>query len=322
MTGIEYLLEHLEDWKLFYDDVTEDMIQENVDKAVDTAQERPSRTRQRPARLDDCEVDLPSQRSQVRELPERIPDEYNRPGKPVSVSKATEIGGDHRSYLRLCITNAWQKLNEYYVKLGESPLFSAAVILHPGLGIRYLEINWATKEQLVWVRDAKTGLSRYFDRWYRRDTPQGTYEQPVVKGAMTMVTAGKRHEVSEFRQWVKSRTNRAAATGSELDRYLRMETQETDDPVNWWMAHQGSFPVLSQLALDVFAIPAMATDCERSFSLAKLSLTSQRLSMRPRTLEALQCLKNWTKHGAVKLGSGSWCHGVRDDGVGEMSGSE
>lgn len=58
-----------------------------------------------------------------------------------------------------------------------------------------------------------------------------------------------------------------------------VEPQETDDPVDWWIAHQGSFPVLSRLVLDIFAIPAMATDCERCFSLARLSLTSQRLSM-------------------------------------------
>jgi hypothetical protein len=56
------------------------------------------------------------------------------------------------------------------------------------------------------------------------------------------------------------------------------------------------------LALDILAISAMATDCERSFSLAKLTLTTQRLSMTTGTLEKLQCLKNWVRHGAVKLG--------------------
>jgi hypothetical protein len=55
--------------------------------------------------------------------------------------------------------------------------------------------------------------------------------------------------------------------------------------------------------LDILAIPAMATDCERSFSLAKLTLTTQRLSMTTETLEKLQCLKNWVRHGAVKLGA-------------------
>ena len=46
---------------------------------------------------------------------------------------------DSQAYLRVSITNAWQKLNEYYIKLGESPLFSAAVILHPSLSLRWLE---------------------------------------------------------------------------------------------------------------------------------------------------------------------------------------
>jgi hypothetical protein len=55
--------------------------------------------------------------------------------------------------------------------------------------------------------------------------------------------------------------------------------------------------------LDILAIQAMATDCERSFSLAKLTLETQRLSMTTETLEKLQCLKNWVRHGAVKRGA-------------------
>ncbi|KFA68637.1 hypothetical protein S40285_09684, partial [Stachybotrys chlorohalonatus IBT 40285] len=30
----------------------------------------------------------------------------------------------------------------------------------------YLEANWATEEQLIWVRDAKMSLSDYLNRWY------------------------------------------------------------------------------------------------------------------------------------------------------------
>jgi hypothetical protein len=48
---------------------------------------------------------------------------------------------------------------------------------------------------------------------------------------------------------------------------------------------QGFVSFTEQLALDVFAIPAMASDCERQFSLAKLTLTSQRLSIGADTLE-------------------------------------
>jgi hypothetical protein len=38
------------------------------------------------------------------------------------------------------------------------------------------------------------------------------------------------------------------------------------------LAHQGPFPALSQLALDILVIPVMATDCERSFNLSKFDL--------------------------------------------------
>jgi hypothetical protein len=106
-----------------------------------------------------------------------------------------------------------------------------------------------------------------------------------------------------FKQWVKSRTAKTRVMGSGLERYLRLEPQETEDLIEWWMAHRGHFPMVSQLAVDILAIPAMATDCERSFCLAKLTVTTQRLLMTTETLEKLQCLKNWVRHGAVKLGA-------------------
>jgi hypothetical protein len=106
---------------------------------------------------------------------------------------------------------------------------------------------------------------------------------------------------------VKSRTAKTTAMGSELERYLQLEPQETEDPIEWWMAHQGHFPMVSQLALDIIAIPAMATDCERSFSLAKLTATSQRAFDDDEIVEKLSCLKNWVRHGAAKLrGDSKW----------------
>uniref|UniRef100_A0A0D2XTH9 HAT C-terminal dimerisation domain-containing protein n=1 Tax=Fusarium oxysporum (strain Fo5176) TaxID=660025 RepID=A0A0D2XTH9_FUSOF len=192
---------------------------------------------------------------------------------------------------------AWQKLNEYYTKLGDSPLFAASIILHPSLGMNYLEVNWASEEQLVWVRDAKIGLSDYLDRWYHCNRPVDEQQKMIMDTSTSLSVPRTTTEVSVFKQWIKSRTAKTTVMGSELERYLRLEPQETEDPIEWWMAHQGQFPMISQLALDILAIPAMATDCERSFSLAKLTLTTQRLSMTTETLEKLQCLKNWVRHG-------------------------
>ncbi|KAF5261576.1 hypothetical protein FOXYS1_7734 [Fusarium oxysporum] len=196
-----------------------------------------------------------------------------------------------------------RKLFHHVVPDDASPLFAASIILHPSLGMSYLEVNWASEEQLVWVRDAKIGLSDYLDRWYRCSRPVDEQQKAIVETVTFPIVPRKTSEASVFRQWVKSRTAKTTAMGSELERYLRLEPQETEDPIEWWMGRRGQFPMISQLALDILAIPAMATDCERSFSLAKLTLTSQRLSMTTETLEKLQCLKNWVRHGAVKLGA-------------------
>uniref|UniRef100_A0A0D2YEW7 HAT C-terminal dimerisation domain-containing protein n=1 Tax=Fusarium oxysporum (strain Fo5176) TaxID=660025 RepID=A0A0D2YEW7_FUSOF len=304
MTGMEYLLEHLEDRKLFHHAVPDEAGGQDTNSQAELARGRPDRNRQLPARFRDCETDIHPRKSRQGPLSDRGSRQCDDgSGKPSGSLGIDDMGKDHRHYLRLSIMTAWQKLNEYYTKLGDSPLFAASIILHPSLGMNYLEVNWASEEQLVWVRDAKIGLSDYLDRWYHCNRPVDEQQKMIMDTSTSLSVPRTTTEVSVFKQWIKSRTAKTTVMGSELERYLRLEPQETEDPIEWWMAHQGQFPMISQLALDILAIPAMATDCERSFSLAKLTLTTQRLSMTTETLEKLQCLKNWVRHGAVKLGA-------------------
>ncbi|KAG7000867.1 putative AC transposase [Fusarium oxysporum f. sp. conglutinans] len=149
------------------------------------------------------------------------------------------------------INNGWKKLNEYYDKLGESPLFAAAIILHPRFGISWLEATWVSEEQLAWVRDAKAGIKDYFTRWY--DANQGLCEETTKYDAAPR-TMGQ--EDDQYTQWINSKTKKAFATSGsvgELERYLRLEPQDTHDAIQWWRDHRASFPSLSSFALDVFA---------------------------------------------------------------------
>ncbi|ODA78128.1 hypothetical protein RJ55_06731 [Drechmeria coniospora] len=310
LVGMEYLLEHFEDWKGFYNEVTTETIREtNLDDVEPIGlrefESRPTRARRRPARFDD-EIYMVQQQTQttrftVAALPEHFRTEYDVLDKPPSheISQKSSLPADHRAYIRASINNGWKKLDEYYNKLGESPLFAAAVILHPRFGISWLEATWVTEEQLAWVRDAKAGMKDYFARWYQTN-------QQNDKEQSKPASMGTGKEDDHYTQWINSRTKKAFATSgsvSELDKYLRLEPQDTQEPIQWWRDHKHAFPALSSFALDVFAIPAMATDCERQSSLAKLTLTSQRLAMGADTLERVHCLKNWVRHGGVKLGS-------------------
>lgn len=102
---------------------------------------------------------------------------------------------------------------------------------------------------------------------------------------------------------MKSHEPRESDLGSELQAYYRLKPQPDCDPVKWWADRRAEFPRLSRFALDLLAIPAMSADCERAFSLAKLTVTSQRHSLQGSTIEKIQLLKNWIAAGVIRLGN-------------------
>ncbi|RKK71252.1 hypothetical protein BFJ71_g17599 [Fusarium oxysporum] len=166
LIGMEYLLEHFEDWKVFYSEVAAETVGEtHLDAAERIAtvlanfrerNSRPSRVRRLPARFDEDEVYALPQRSRPTKfiesaLPLHSRAEYSTAEKRSAseTSQKSTLPADHRAYIRAPINNEWKKLNEYYDKLGESPLFAAAIILHPRFGISWLEATWVSEEQLA-----------------------------------------------------------------------------------------------------------------------------------------------------------------------------
>jgi hypothetical protein len=171
-------------------------------------------------------------------LPPHVREEFSL-GPPGVAAPLNVLSGDSRGYLRLSITNAWQKLNEYYTKLGESPLFAAAVILHPGRSLRWLESRWNMGDQLAWLRDAKEGLEGYWTAWYR---DQASSESPRPESRPQKLRAER--EDGEYGQWLGTdliRLRNGASDATELERYLRLELPiEIDNPITWWMDRRSS----------------------------------------------------------------------------------
>lgn len=106
-----------------------------------------------------------------------------------------------------------------------------------------------------------------------------------------------------FNDWADTEEGPFGDMMNELEQYLEMRPDKrVKDPIAWWVERKQTFPRLSRLALDLLAIPAMADHCERQFSLAKLSVSTQRCRLQARTLEFLQLLRSWIKQGGIVLG--------------------
>ncbi len=58
-----------------------------------------------------------------------------------------EIVTTARKVIKISLNNYCDKFNKYYRKYDETPVYVVAVVLYPGLKLRYFELIWAEVHQ-------------------------------------------------------------------------------------------------------------------------------------------------------------------------------
>jgi hAT family C-terminal dimerisation region len=69
------------------------------------------------------------------------------------------------------------------------------------------------------------------------------------------------------------------------------------NPIRHWDGQAFGSPSLSQMALDLLSIPAIAAECERVFSSSKILISDHRNSLSDDIIEANECVRHWVKKG-------------------------
>ena len=54
---------------------------------------------------------------------------------------------------------------------------------------------------------------------------------------------------------------RVSENGQELEQYLAIPAEDTDDPLLWWAERRALYPRLSRMALDYLSIPGKPPHC-------------------------------------------------------------
>jgi hypothetical protein len=214
----------------------------------------------------------------------------------------------------VAIEGAWSKANEYYSKLDDTPLYTAAVILDPRLKFEYMKGQWdetAAEVQLSKVR-------RIRERDYRtQHTPLAIFSSPSTSFSSSQerrpladLNSNKRSQTDpdgdqhsrKRAKYVNAdellkqnrRLSLPTRVGDELTLYLtgELETDEDPLPFQYWLRPQikAKYPSLSRLAIDVLSVPAMSSEAERVFSATGFVLNSRRRQLKEVTSEALYAL--------------------------------
>ena len=83
----------------------------------------------------------------------------------------TTLSAASRQHLQECVNNSWAKLTSYYEKTDLSPVYAAAVWLHPAQGWNYIDDKWRDKRE--WIRDTKRKVEDFYqDEWKDRHPNQ------------------------------------------------------------------------------------------------------------------------------------------------------
>lgn len=211
----------------------------------------------------------------------------------------------------------WSKLEKYYTKLVECPVYYAAIALHPALRLQWFNEAWAHRPE--WVLEARSIVRGIWEHEYKS----------ISIGDEDEVTPpAKRQRIdhlNEFQQFrlrhrlqasQKASTNYRPPTADEFDRWtvdIGADDGDITDPFQYWRDKQSTYPRLAQMAFDMLSVPPMSAECERAFSFAGLMVTRLRNRLETNTIDAAQAIRSWLKAGLIPDYQGIVDPSVDDD---------
>ncbi|KAL4367401.1 hypothetical protein GQ457_05G025640 [Hibiscus cannabinus] len=93
---------------------------------------------------------------------------------------------------------------------------------------------------------------------------------------------------------------------SELDQYLEeslLPREQDFNILSWWKLNKTKYPILWRMASDILSIPFSTVSPDSVFDTERKKINNYHSSLRPVTLEALICAKDWLRSGGASQSS-------------------
>lgn len=203
------------------------------------------------------------------------------------------------SYYSSCVNSAWAKLNKYYAKLDETPIYYAATVLHPGIQMSFLTKAYGEREE--WLLVARQLIQKLWEEEYRDLPARWEIESSNLPVA---VRAREYNPFDSFQDGLISSTKQGGdEVTDELEKWLSTKQDiytKYDNPLEYWSAKRFEYPRVAKMAIDVLSIPAMAAECERTFSSAGCMVSPKRTRLDASTIAVTQTVRSWIRAGLLE----------------------
>jgi hypothetical protein len=190
------------------------------------------------------------------------------------------------------INLGWQKLNTYFEKTDTTPIYRAAVVLHPRLKWRWFERYWESRPD--WIAAAREAVAALWSEYKHAPLPQNNSSD--VPSSPTAI-----HD-----EWSSPDGDQSAEI-DQFDAYIDepwAQVHSEQSPIPYWISKLTVWPQLAQMALDIYSTPACSDEPERVFSKGGTLLQPRRRQLTGEHVQEILCMESWQASGIVIL-SGS-----------------
>ncbi|XP_073153217.1 zinc finger BED domain-containing protein DAYSLEEPER [Henckelia pumila] len=192
-------------------------------------------------------------------------------------------------------------------------ILAIAVVMDPRFKMKLVEFSFSKiygEEADSQVKIVNEGIHELFLEYvalplpltpaYAEESANGTtvkLEEAQESGVSNNGLAG----LADFDMYMMETNSQQSK--SELDQYLEeslLPRVHIFDVMGWWKLNRTKYPTLSKMARDILSIPVCTVPTSSVFDMVPREMDSYRCSLRPETVEALICAKNWLQPEKVE----------------------
>lgn len=226
----------------------------------------------------------------ISNLTKPLQDKFDRYWKDTSLVLAIAVVMDPRFKMKL-VEFSFSKIYgaeaEMWIKIVDE-------------GIRELFVDYVTQSPLLSIQPAYVEEgTEVISQTYMEEGTEVIPKTEMTDGGPLLSDSDR---LSDFDVYI-SEISGGQDMRSELDQYLDeslMPRSQDFDVLAWWKLNKLKYPTLSRMASDILSIPITTVGPDNVFDTVGRKIDSYRSSLRPVTLEALICAKDWLQNGATE----------------------
>ncbi|RDX86835.1 Zinc finger BED domain-containing protein DAYSLEEPER, partial [Mucuna pruriens] len=202
-----------------------------------------------------------------------------------------------------------EKIDKYWREC--SLVLALAVVMDPRFKMKLVEFSFTKiygEDAHLYIKTVDDGIHELFHEYvalplpltpaYAEDGCVGNHNKMEGSPGGTVLTD---NGLTDFDAYIMETTSQQMK--SELDQYLEeslLPRVPDFDVLGWWKLNKLKYPTLSKMARDILSVPVSTVAPDSVFYSKINEMDQYRSSLRPETVEALVCTKDWMQYGAAE----------------------